>query len=269
MRKLATPIISLVCLALFASCAEDQAEMQTPEENVAVEMAQSDPGQKRVLAILGDPWHAVAPLHSGLLGGLIEDGWYNMTVIDYNVPWDDLDSFDLIVMVRNGVHHVDLYRKHGGSYEFFNGELTYWLTPEQEEKFVDYVDAGGSLLLFHDGFGHYKCGNGVARLAKACFITHPPQEEIEVTTTGIMPELAEGITPFVITEEEFVVEMDESQTSVYLESFSEKNGRSAQAWAHPFGEGKVVVFIPGHHPEVINHPMVQRGIQNALDWLVN
>jgi hypothetical protein len=40
-----------------------------------------------------------------------------------------------------------------------------------------------------------------------------------------------------------------------------------QAWAHPYGKGKVAVFIPGHNPATINHLMVQRSIQNIIAWL--
>jgi trehalose utilization protein len=41
-----------------------------------------------------------------------------------------------------------------------------------------------------------------------------------------------------------------------------------QGWAHTFGKGKVAVFIPGHSAPTISHPMVQRTIQNCIDWLL-
>jgi trehalose utilization protein len=54
---------------------------------------------------------------------------------------------------------------------------------------------------------------------------------------------------------------------VYLESRSPQHGRHAQGWAHPFGKGKVAVFIPGHSTQTVSHPMVRRSIQNILEWL--
>lgn len=82
-----------------------------------------------------------------------------------------------------------------------------------------------------------------------------------------MPELTRGVTPFSIVDEEYEVEMDESQTSVFLESRSPEHGRKAQGWAHSRGQGKVAVFIPGHSAPVSSHPMVWVAVQNMLQWL--
>ncbi len=105
-------------------------------------------------------------------------------------------------------------------------------------------------------------------MAKAYFIRHPAIVSINVSPTGKMTELTQGITPFTVADEEYQVEMDESQTSVFMESRSPEHGRAAQGWAHTYGKGKVAVFIPGHSPATISHPMVQRCIQNIIDWLI-
>jgi len=220
-----------------------------------------------VLGILGDAYHPAAYLHRDVLGVLIEEGWQAVTIMDYiNIPWDDFEKFDLIVLCRHGLNNIDMFAVRGGQ-GYPDGEWEFWLTAEQEQLFVDYVENGGRMLIYHDGFGHYECGRGITQLAKSCFITHPPRNNITVSPTGIMPELAEGITPFEIFEEEFQVEMDESETNVFLESHSPENGRHAQAWAHSFGEGKVAVMIPGHDHSVMSHPMVQQAIQNIFGWL--
>ena len=61
--------------------------------------------------------------------------------------------------------------------------------------------------------------------------------------------------------------MDESQSTVFLESHSEENGRFAQGWAHAYGKGKVAVLIPGHDRYVLFHPMVKQCIDNVIEWL--
>ncbi len=71
------------------------------------------------------------------------------------------------------------------------------------------------------------------------------------------------MTPFTVVEEEFQVEMDEAETSVYLESHSPQNGRAVQGWAHAYGKGKVAVLVPGHSREVLEHPMVKRSVANG------
>jgi len=82
-----------------------------------------------------------------------------------------------------------------------------------EQKFEDYVKAGGRLLLHHDGIGFYLKGGDHAT-GQGLLISHPGIVNIEVSPTGRMPELTEGITPFTVADEEYQVEMDESQTQV-------------------------------------------------------
>jgi hypothetical protein len=230
--------------------------------------AQQEAGgrRKRVLAILGDAYHAVAPLDNALVGRLRKAGWEGVTIMDYSVPWDDFSKFDLIILSREGREYIRYFRERDTAPS--PGPRPRWLTPAQEQKFEDYVMAGGRLFLYHDGFGDYPKGNGVSRVARAAFIRHPPIVQIRVTSTGKMPELTEGVEPFTVADEEYQVEMDESKTNVFIESRSPEHGRHAQGWAHTYGKGKVAVFIPGHSPATINHPMVQRVIQNVTAWLV-
>jgi len=224
--------------------------------------------KKRVLAILGDAYHAVAPLDAALVGRLRKAGWDAVTIMDYAVPWDDFSKCDLIILSREG-HEYVTYFKERDSNPAVNKRDARWLTPAQEQKFEDYVNAGGRLFLYHDGFGYYPKGGAISRLAKAYFIRHPAIVGINVTPTGKMPQLTEGVTPFTVADEEYEVEMDEGQTSVFLESRSPEHGRAAQGWAHPHGKGKVAILIPGHNTATINHPMIQRCAENITGWLTS
>ncbi len=222
--------------------------------------------KKRVLAILGDAYHCVAPLDQALVGRLRRSGWEAVTIMDYNVPFDDFGKFDLIINSREGREYIKYYRDRDGNPP--NRGQARWITPEQEQKYEDYVNAGGRLFSYHDGFSYPK-GNAISRVARAYFIRHPAVVEIKVTPTGKMPELTEGITPFTCSDEEYQVEMDESKTSVFLESHSPEHGRAPQGWAHSYGKGKVAILIPGHTAVTINHPMIQRCIQNITGWLTS
>jgi hypothetical protein len=226
--------------------------------------SEGEPG--RVLAILGDAWHRVAPLDRSLVGSLREKGWEAVVIMDYDVPWDEFDTFDLIILSREGREYVEYYKDRDVNPDA--DERAFWLTKEQSLKFVEYVNAGGRMLLYHDGFGNHPCDYGPAIVARACFIRHPAIVEISVTTTGKMPHLTEGVeSPFIVADEEYELEMDESQTSVFLESHSPQHGRAPQGWAHTFGEGRVAVLIPGHRMDTITHPMIGRLVQNILNWL--
>lgn len=230
--------------------------------------AQSQPaGKKRVLAILGDAYHCVAPLDSALVGRLRRSGWEATVIMDYAVPWDDFARYDLIIQSREGREYVKFYRERDGNPP--NQGAARWVTPAQEDRYEEYVKGGGRLFFYHDGIGAYPKGNGISRVARAYFIRHPAIVSINVKPTGKMPELTQGITPFTVADEEYQLEMDDSQTSVFMESESPEHGRAVQGWAHTFGKGKVAVFIPGHSAQTISHPMVQRCIQNCIDWLLS
>ena len=57
--------------------------------------------KKRVLAILGDAYHCVAPLDSALVGRLRQSGWEAVVIMDYAVPWDDFGKYDLCDLTHN------------------------------------------------------------------------------------------------------------------------------------------------------------------------
>jgi type 1 glutamine amidotransferase len=265
MRKLAILMIPLVCLVSSLAWAQRPGGGPTTESDTAMGGDVDDQDQKRVLAILGDGWHRVAPLDRHIVGKLRQSDWEAVVIMDYDVPFDDFDEYDLIVLSREGHEFVQYYRERDTKPQ--PKERSYWLTPDEAQKFEDYVNAGGRLFLFHDGFGNYPCDYAIARLARSCFISHPAIVEINVSPTGKMPELTEGVTPFVVSDEEYVVEMDESETSVFLESHSPEHGRSAQGWAHTYNEGRVAVLIPGHRMDTIAHPSINLLIQNILNWL--
>jgi len=230
-----------------------------------VRAAEPDGKQKRALAILGDAWHCVAPLYTVLVAPLKARGYASVTIMDYAAPFDGFGAYDLIILSRYAYDDIAFYREK--DVRPAQKGRSPWLTPEQEQKFEDYVAAGGRLFLHHDGIGFYPKDGAISRLARAHFIKHPPMVEIQVSPTGKMPEMTEGVTPFRVTDEEYQVEMDESRTSVFLESRSPEHGRAPQGWAHTCGKGKVAVLIPGHSHDVLTHPMVRRSIQNVLDWL--
>ena len=219
---------------------------------------------KRALAILGDGYHAVAPLHVALVKELEKRDFDVDCFINYEVPFDDFSEYDLIVISRYAYDDVQRFKKPA-----LPKDRGRWLTADQEEKFAEYASNGGNLFIHHDGFGFYRKGGGLARAAKSFFITHPPIGAITVKPINGFDELNAGVEPYEIFDEEYQVEMDESETNVFLESFSEANGRHAQGWFHDFGKGKVVVFIPEHDKGVLSNPMVKQGIGNVIDWLAD
>lgn len=223
-------------------------------------VAQNTGAEKKALAILGDFWHAVAPLTRAIVVQMEEKGYRTDIVLDYEVPFDRLADYDLIVLSRYSVDDYRTLREGESDYRKYA-----WLTPAQEEAFETYVEQGGHLFFHHDGIGFYPKGGAISRLAHAYFITHPPAVSITVEPVGDYAGLTEGIHAFTIKDEEYVMEIDPSTTNVFMQSHSEENGHAYQGWAHDYGQGKVVVFVPGHDRYALQHPMVRRTISNILD----
>jgi hypothetical protein len=220
---------------------------------------------KKALAILGDAHHPVFPLYLSIVKEIQKKGYETEVIMDYDVPFEDFSEYNLIVISRYAYNDLVLSRDY--NFDFSVAKENLWLSADQELAFEDFVSKGGSLLIHHDGFGFYPKDGAITRLARAYFINHPPIGEITIKPVGDYEELSSNIEPFTVKDEEYVVEMDESQTNVFLESHSEKNGRHAQGWAHEYGNGKVVVLIPGHDRSILNHPMFKKCLTNVVNWL--
>tara|TARA_Y100000588_G_scaffold368262_1_gene435946 strand:+ start:203 stop:907 length:705 start_codon:yes stop_codon:yes gene_type:complete len=217
------------------------------------------------LAIIGDAWHAAAPLYMAIVRQMEAKGIQTDVVYDNDVPFDKFDEYDIIVVSRYGID--DLYNFENNL--FLKGSKwkeTIWITKEQENKFEEYVRNGGKLFMHHDGHCYYYENGAITQLAKATHEGHPERVEIEIYPTGDSPDLTTGIEPFKIKDEEFQMQIQDS-TTIFLKSHSEQHGTTNQGWAHDYGEGKVVVLVPGHYSDGLEHKMVRKLISNAIDYL--
>lgn len=221
---------------------------------------QESESQKKALAIIGDFWHPVAPIYRAIVEKIEDKGYHADIILDYNVPFDRLSQYDLIVLSRYSVDDfLQLKEKEKDPRRYS------WISPSQEEAIESYVENGGNLFLHHDGIGYYPDGGGISRLAKAYFVSHPPVTSIRVEPVGNYAGLNAGIEPFTIKDEEFVLKIDTTSTHIFMQSYSEEHGYFYQGWAHDYGNGKVVVFVPGHDRYALFAPMVQQSISNILD----
>jgi type 1 glutamine amidotransferase len=243
-----------ISVCIFAALLSSAVLVTTQSEN-----------QKKGLAILGDAWHAVAPLYKSIVKKMEASGYEMDVTMDNSVPFDKLAEYDIIVISRYGYDNINQLKQ--GIFQKAEGKKLRWISPKQEDAFERWVKNGGHLFMHHDGHCYYSAKGGIERLAKTYHGGHPPKIPVTMKPTGLLPELTQGITPFTISDEEFRMDLDESKTTVFLESYSEANGRTPQGWAHDYGKGKVVVLVPGHDRYSLEHPMVDQCISNIVAWL--
>ena len=220
---------------------------------------------KKGLAILGDAWHSVAPLYKSIVRKMEAVGYQMDVTMDNSVPFERLSEYDMVVLSRYGYDNINQLKQ--GLFMKQDGKKLRCMSPQQEDTLEQFVKEGGELFLHHDGHCYYAEEGGIERLAKTDHRGHPPKIPVTMKPTGLLPELTHGIAPFTVSDEEFRMDLDESTTTVFLESYSEANGRTPQGWAHDYGKGKVVVFVPGHDRYSLEHPMVDKSISNIIDWL--
>jgi len=220
---------------------------------------------KRGLAIIGDAWHAAAYQYASIVKQMKKKGIKTDIVYNYDVPFDSLDVYDIIVISRWGLDDVYNFKEDLFLKPEWRNNL--WITEEQEKQIEKFVENGGGLFLHHAGHAYYPENGSISRLAKAIHKGHPPRVEIELFPTENIPELTSGIQPFSIIDEEYKMDFDESAT-VFLKSKSKENGVFNQGWAHDYGKGKVVVLVPGHDSKSLKNKSVKLLISNVIDYLV-
>ncbi len=221
--------------------------------------------EKKGLAILGDAWHAVAPLYKSIVKKMEAVGFEVDATMDNGVPFERLDDYHTIVISRYGYDNIRQLNL--GLFQTAEGRKLRWMTPGQEDLIEQWVKDGGRLFMHHDGHCYYSDGGGIERLAKTSHGGHPPKVPVSMKPTGLLPELTQGVGAFTVSDEEFRMDLDESKTTVFLESYSKENGRTPQGWAHDYGNGKVVVFVPGHDRYSLEHRMVDQCLSNIVRWL--
>lgn len=216
----------------------------------------------KALSIIGDFYHPQYPLYNIIQPWLTEKGYEVLHIADYEIPFNHLDEYELIILSRYGRHDGLFYRSNESTVV-----ETPWLSPEQGELLEQYILAGGRILMHHSSIALCSPESMQCKLAKAFFKGHPAIGSYTMTPIGTEAPLNAGIEEFEVCDEEYQLEMDESQTTIFAESWSQANGRSVQGWHHSYGKGRVVVFAPGHNLDVLTHPGIKTYFENILSFM--
>jgi len=142
-----------------------------------------------------------------------------------------------------------------------------WLSDSDERFIFDFIEQGGSLLALHAALASYPSDGPLHSLLRGRFLYHPP---LHPAVHYVIPQQARKITrrveSFTVEDEQYFVDLESGTTGIQLMSQTREHGESPAGWAHEFGTGRVCVLVPGHTEIAMLHPMMQRLLQNALDW---
>jgi len=208
----------------------------------------------KILIITGDYWHAPGPMEHGLRHALSPlKPAIDAIVNPDDFPLDAIGGYDLVILARDGNHTW----KQGHA----------WLSEDQESRIEQYVTAGGRLLGIHSGLCTYSKNGPLRRVMKGHFVSHPPETDVLISAALPDHPVCRGIEPFTVFDEQYVVDVDPAQTTVFLHSTTPTLKAIIAGWTHPVGKGLFVGLTPGHTRPVLGHPMMTRVIRQAVEWM--
>jgi type 1 glutamine amidotransferase len=159
------------------------------------------------------------------------------------------------------------------------GKMTTWMQPHQGKAVRDFVMNGGSALFFHNVTDVGSSNKDFRDVLGCAYAGHPAIRPFKVKVKRSDHPIMEGITDFIVTDEQHFMEYDKDPKHILMESVNENGlrhtnngqdmGTTAPAvWAYEYGKGRVCYLEPGHLLTAHWNPMYQKLKRNAVRWLM-
>lgn len=150
-----------------------------------------------------------------------------------------------------------------------------WMTPEMGSAVKQFVENGGSALLYHN-VTHVALYNDDFRdVLGAAYQGHPPIRPFKVRIVNRDHPITRGVDDFIVTDEQHYMEYQKDPRFLLMESVNEDGlefrdlGTTAAAgWAFDYGSGRVAYFSPGHLITAMWNPEYEKIQKNAVRWLL-
>jgi type 1 glutamine amidotransferase len=204
----------------------------------------------RTLVFCDDQWHPATDVQRGLEA--LGPSPFAFEFVANGGEWSSpqLNDFPVVIVAKANHLHANDQRP--------------WLTEQTQGALRDFVRRGGGLFLLHGGTC-YKDLPEMRGVTGGAFLRHPEQGPVTLEPLAAHP-LTMGVSPFVITDEHYVMALDANDADVFLEARSE-HGVQPAGWTRQESDGRVCVLTPGHSVAVWLHPEFQKLLRNGLNWL--
>lgn len=209
--------------------------------------------------LAGDRHHRADEAFAGV-GPVLEKA--GLTV-DYTTDFASVDAgkladAKLLVFLRDGM-------------EWPNGheaDPVIWMQPHQEDAIESFVQGGGSFLALHNSGWRYPWKGGYRRTLAGYYQFHPPFLPFDVYVVDRDHPITAGVTDYEIEDEQHFIWFDPDRVHLLTRSQGKDGRESASGFCHEYGDGRVAYLANGHRQHVLEHPMVQRLLTNAVGWLL-
>ena len=221
-----------------------------------------DDARPHALVLIADRYHDPEHIEIGLTKVFQATGVVPHFTFDTQaLTAENLARVRLLVILKDGMLWPEGVER-GKKYKI-------WMTPAQEKAVVDFVEGGGAFLNLHNSMGLYPKDGPYLNLVGGRYIGHGPLERFRVEVADPDHPITQGVEDFSVADEQHTPPYDEGKVHLLLRSRSDDGKRQAAAgWAYEPGKGRLVHLAPGHTREAVEHPMFQRLMRNAVQWLL-
>lgn len=218
-----------------------------------------DSARPRALVLIGDRFHEPEHLERGLrMAFQTAKVVPHFTVDVSQLNKQNLAQVDLLVILRDGMLWPDGPDK----------PYKIWMTPEQEQAVVEFVNSGHAFLNLHNSMGLYPENGPYLNLVGGRYIGHGPLERFRVEVVDKDHPITRGVSGWSAADEQHTPPYDKAKVHLLLENRSDEGTTAAAGWCYEPGKGRLVHLASGHTREALEHPMYQRLLVNSMRWLL-
>lgn len=213
----------------------------------------------RALALIGDRYHSPVHIRDGLKGPLALENIPVVYIENHEaLTAETLENFDLLIFFKDGMIWPNGHKR---------GSQVIWMTDEQQQAISDFVHNGGAFLALHNSHGIYPEGGPYYELFGGDYGGHPAPEEFTIRIENKDHPITAGVEDFMTFDEQHMSKYYLDREHLLMRNISKANKSAPAGWWRELGKGRFCYLAPGHTPEALGHPMMQRLIRNAVRWL--
>jgi type 1 glutamine amidotransferase len=213
----------------------------------------------RALVLLGDRYHSPVYARDNISKALVRENIPATFIEEVTaLNAESLAQHQLLIILRDGMNWPNGYDKPDVK----------WMTDAQQQAIWDFVNRGGGFLALHNAQGLYPPGGLYYKLFGGDYGGHPEPYTFTVRVENKNHPITAGVEDFEIFDEQHTVKYYLDREHLLLRSIARNNLQSEAGWWREQGQGRFAYLAPGHTPEALGHPMMQRLMRNAMNWLL-
>ncbi|MEV8516254.1 ThuA domain-containing protein [Dactylosporangium sp. NPDC051484] len=156
-----------------------------------------------------------------------------------------------------------------------------WVTDAFGQAVKEWVAGGGGLFAAHNNCHVALYSKDYREVAGGMYDGHPPMRpwKVLVKREQAQHPIMRGVTDYIVTDEQhftlydgdpkyILMEGENIDGIPYVTDTGRRLARSTQAWAFPYGRGRVVHNSVGHNLDALWKPQTLTFWSNAIRWLL-